>query len=153
MIDNRISRRLFPTILEAIRNRIQFKWIIEFSRQLRQQIPGVDFAIAGMDNRKQTLPGWIKDYRYDTHSDKTAVEQCQRYAQSHLVVGCNGSSLLLPGCHAGSVIDIVPGDQWAVSAGTFPFRITTIGDTHFRYLMTPAEITKKRLINVIIDAA
>jgi hypothetical protein len=151
LIDNRFTRALFPRLLEKIRSRLQFKWILKFSRHLKEEIPGIDFAIAGMDNRNHALPAWIRDLRYEQHADDTAREQCQRYAESHLVLGCNGSSLVLPGCHAGGVIDIVPGDQWAVSAGTFPFRITSIGDTHFRYLMLPAEVSIRRLVGIMVS--
>jgi hypothetical protein len=150
-IDNRFTRRVIPRTLEKMRNNLQFKWILDFSKYLKSQIPGIDFAIAGMDSRDHPLPGWIKDYRYEKHSDETASEQCERYAASHLVLGCNGSSLVLPGCHAGAVVDIVPGDQWAVSAGTFPFRVTSIGDTHFRYVMLPAEVSIKRLVGIIVS--
>lgn len=149
IVDNRITRKLFPSVLSSIRKRFQFNWILRFSQKLKTEIPLVDFAIAGMDNREHRLPAWIKDYRYEKHTDITAIEQCKRYANSHLVLGCNGSSLLLPGCHSGAVINIVPGDQWAVSAGTFAFRITSIGDTHFRYTMMPCEVTIDRLVKTI----
>ena len=59
--------------------------------------------------------------------------------------------LLLPGCLSGGVVNIVPGNMWAVSAGTFPFRITDIGDTHFRYVMLPDEISISRLVNIIVS--
>ena len=151
MIDNRYSRKLFPGILQSGRKRLQFKWILEFSEKLKEQIPDIDFAISGMDDRKQALPDWIKDFRYPEHEDSTAREQMRRYAISHLVAGCNGSSLLLPGCLSGGVVNIVPGNMWAVSAGTFPFRITDIGDTHFRYVMLPDEISISRLVNIIVS--
>ncbi len=150
-IENRYTRKLFPGQLQTLRNRLQFKWILDFSEKLREQIPTIDFAIAGMDDRKKALPGWIKDYRYPVHEDSTAREQIKRYASSHLVAGCNGSSLLLPGCMSGGVVNIVPGNMWAVSAGSFPFRITDIGDTHFRYVMLPDEISIDKLVNIIVS--
>jgi hypothetical protein len=150
-VDNRFSRILFPKILSRLRNHLQFKWVLRFSEKLKEQIPSVDFAIAGMDERKPPLPGWIKDYRYPVHEDATAKKQAERYAESHLVIGCNGSSLLLPGCLCGGVINIVPGGMWAVSAGSFPFRITDIGDTHFRYVMVPDETSITLLLSIIVS--
>jgi hypothetical protein len=151
IIDNRYSRKLFPGLLKIVRKNLQFKWILKFSQKIKEQIPAVDFAIAGMDERKPALPDWIKDFRYPAHEDSTAREQMERYARSHLVAGCNGSSLLLPGCLSGGVINIVPGTMWAVSAGTFPFRITDIGDTHFRYVMIPDEISIPKLVSIIVS--
>ena len=92
IIDNRVTRKMFPQLLQQARNYLQFRWILKFSRVLRKEIPSVDFAIAGMDERSPALPGWIKDYRHPTHEDNTAREQVMRYAESHVVVGCNGSS-------------------------------------------------------------
>lgn len=151
ILDNRFMRKIFPQTILRLNHYFQIKWILRFSKEIKKQIPQLDFAISGMDNRKSALPEWIKDFRYPTHEDHTAGEQLKRYAQSHLVLGCNGSSLLLPGCLAGGVLNIVPGDQWAVSAGTFPFRITSIGDTHFRYSLLPAEITIKRLVSIVVS--
>ncbi|MDP9040638.1 MAG: hypothetical protein M3N30_01575 [Bacteroidota bacterium] len=151
IVDNRYSRKLFPGLLKSVRKSLQFKWILQFSEKLKEQIPAVDFAIAGMDDRDPDLPGWIKDFRYPVHEDSTAREQMKRYANSHLVAGCNGSSLLLPGCLSGGVVNIVPGNMWAVSAGTFAFRITDTGDTHFRYVMIPDEISIPKLVNIIVS--
>jgi hypothetical protein len=148
-IDNRVTRSLFPSPLNHLRNKLQFRWIIRFSKLLREAIPKIDFAVAGMDNRYFSLPAWIKDLRFETHSDSSAFEQCLRYAESHLVIGCNGSSLLLPGCHSGAVVNIVPGDHWAVSAGTFAYRITSLGDTHFRYQLVPDEVSNARLVKIV----
>jgi hypothetical protein len=150
-IDNRVTRRIAPALLRWVRKRLQFNWLLQFADELKRHVPGVDFAIAGMDDRDPVLPSWIKDYRYPDHRDDTAGEQLVRYAQSHLIVGCNGSSLLLPGCLSGSVVDVVPGDQWAVSAGSFSFRVTSPGDTHFRYALVPAEVTIARLVNIVVS--
>lgn len=149
-LDNRITRRFFPKIIENIRHHFQTKWMLRFATALRKAIPNLDFAIAGMDERSPKFPDWIKDFRYPKHEDKTAREQCLRYAESHLIMGCNGSSLILPGCHSGAMLDIVPGDQWAVSAGSFAFRVTDFGDTHYRYTMVPAEVTIKRLVSITV---
>ena len=147
-VDNRYSRFFCPSLIRRLRNEVEMRWILKFAHALKRAIPNLDFAVAGMDDRKPQLPSWIKDLRYPLHHDDTAAAQCRRYAESHLIVGCNGSSLMLPGCHAGAVLDIVPGDQWAVAAGSFPFRITSIGDTHFRYALLPAEVTVHRLVSV-----
>jgi len=150
-IDNRYSRKILPGILKSLRKKRQFQWMLDFSKKLKEQIPNIDFAIAGMDDRFPALPDWIKDFRYPAHDDATAKLQMERYAKSHLVAGCNGSSLLLPGCLSGGVVNIVPGSMWSVSAGTFSFRITDIGDTHFRYAMIPDEISIPKLVSIIVS--
>lgn len=151
VIDNRFTRKICSRLIEYIRNRYHLKWVLRFAKELKQQVPGLDFAIAGMDSRDAVLPSWIKDFRFEKHTDEDAIDNCKRYAESHLVIGCNGSSLILPSAHAGACIDIVPGDMWAVSAGSFSFRNTSIGDTHFRYVLLPPEITIRRLAGITVS--
>lgn len=149
-LDNRILRKIAPKTIEKIRHMAQLNWLLKFAEALHLAIPKLDLAISGMDSRKLKIPAWIKDFRFPIHEDDTARHQCLRFAESHLVMGCNGSSLILPGCHAGSVLNIVPGDQWSVSAGSFAFRKTDFGDTHYRYTMVPAEITINRLVSITV---
>lgn len=148
--DNRLTKKCLPGIFKKIELDLQHQWVLNFAKELKNEIPSLDFALAGLENRNRKIPKWIKDFRYAEHDDLTAAEQCKRYSESHIVLGCNGSSLILPGCHAGAVVNIVPGDQWAVSAGSFPFRFTSIGDTHYRYVMLPPEVTIKRLASIVI---
>lgn len=151
VVDNRFTRKVADRSLTDLQLELQRQWIIRFAKRLRAAIPTLDFAVAGMDERRFRFPAWITDLRHPTHTDESARAMCRRYAESHLVVGCNGSSLLMPSALAGATINLVPGDQWAVSAGTFPFRITDIGDTHFRYVMLPSEASVERVAGVAIS--
>jgi hypothetical protein len=151
LIDNRYSRKLFPKLIASVKKRLQLRWVMKFAEALREKVPNLDFAVAGMDDMDVKFPSWIKDFRFPKHTDEAAIRACERYAESHLVVGCNGSSLVLPSCHAGSVIDIVPMNHWAVSAGSFSFRCTSHGDTQFRYILLPPEITVDRLVLISIS--
>ncbi len=150
-IDNRYSRAFAPRLVRKLRIKIQFRWILEFAKELQKKAPHVDFAVAGMDTRKNKLPDWIKDYRYPKHNDDSAKEQCQRFAESHLIIGCNGSSLVLPSCHAGAVMNIVPSDGWMVSVGSFHFRFTSLADTFFRYSLIPPESSIERIVKVAVQ--
>lgn len=150
-IDNRVSRKIFPELIQMLKRKIQFKWILKFAEELRKKAPGVDFGVAGMDTRDYRLPLWINDYRYSSHNDESAKDQCRRYAESHLVIGCNGSSLVLPSCHAGAVMNIVPRDGWMVSVGSFHFRYTSLADTFFRYSLIPAESSIERIVKIAVQ--
>jgi hypothetical protein len=56
LINNRVTQRIFPSLLVNLAKRIQFKWILKFAEELKAQIPSVDFAIAGMDEKKKMKP-------------------------------------------------------------------------------------------------
>jgi hypothetical protein len=150
IIDHPRVIKIFPFI-NNVRKKLQLRWIIKFLEALKNEIPNAEVALAGMDDREIKIPGWIKDFRYPIHSDETAREMCHRYAESHLVIGGTGSSLMLPCCLAGAMILISPDDMWAASAGTFPYRVTSLGDVHFRYPMLPCEVTKKRLLSTAVS--
>jgi len=149
--DNRITRRIAQNRVKKLRNRVQFRWILKFAKELKRKVPAVDFAIAGMDSREQKLPEWVRDFRFPKHSDATAKELCRRYAESHLVIGCNGSSLVLPSCQAGAVMNIVPADGWAVSVGSFFFRFTSIADTFYRYSLINPEASIERIVKIAVQ--
>lgn len=151
IIDNRFTRKLFPKLLAKLNKRLQVRWVIKFAETLKERIPTLDFAVAGMDQMDVDFPAWIKDFRFSKHTDEDAIRACERYAESHLVLGCNGSSLILPSCHAGAVIDIVPMNQWAASSGSFAFRLTSHGDTQFRYILLPPEVKMQRLALISIS--
>ena len=150
-VDNRITRRIIPKVLTQLRNKIQFNWIVAFSKKLKRKAPNIDFAVVGMDSQQFKLPAWVKDLRHPYHDDNIVKKQCERYAESHLVIGCNGSSLVLPSCHAGGVINIVPSDGWFVSVGSFYFRKTTQADTFFRYCMLPSEVSVERITKIVVQ--
>lgn len=150
-LENRYTKFFMGSFIENVKKRLQHRWILKFAKELKDQIPQVDFAIAGLDNQTLKIPSWIADFRFTRPNYNEEKQLCERYAKSHLIIGCNGSSLVLPGCLAGAIINIVPDDAWAQSAGSFPFRITSMGDTHFRYVMAPCEIKIKRLINISIS--
>jgi hypothetical protein len=151
IIDNSISRSVVPRQIKRLRERRQFGWILKFARVLRKAMPDVDFAIAGMDSREHRLPEWIRDYRFPAHTDESAVQLCRRYADSHLIVGCNGSSLVLPSLHAGAVLNIVPGDGIAVSVGSCYFRPTTFADMLLRYPMVNSEASIDRIVTTCVQ--
>jgi hypothetical protein len=151
ILDNRYTRKLFPRTIKGIRGSLQFKWILKFASELRKKAPGMDFAVAGMDTDKRKLPEWIKDFRHSVHSDEMARKLCERYAESHLVIGCNGSSLVLPSCHAGAVMNIVPHHGWSVSVGSFVFRYTSIADTFYRYCLVHSETSIERMVKIAVQ--
>jgi hypothetical protein len=151
VIDNRVTRRAAPEAIRRLHSEVQRTWIVRLAEHLKAASPGIDFAVAGMADRGIRFPGWIKDFRHPIHTNESASAMCRRYAESHLVIGCNGSSLLLPGAHAGAVINLVPGEQWAVSAATFPFRVTSVGDTHFRYTLLPGSVSPKTVASISVS--
>jgi hypothetical protein len=146
----RLKQWLFSLERQTLQ-RNQTRWIVRLAERLRVCLPDLDFGVGGLMQDAAPFPEWIEDLRQTRHTDETARRMCQRYARSHLVLGCNGSSLLVPGMHAGAVIDLVPPTWWAVSAGSFPFRITHVADVSYRYALVPGEVSLKTLADIIVS--
>ena len=85
--------------------------VITLAQALRHTFPQLDFAVAG-PGRPGGLPEWILDLRTSKINEQVERIWCERYVQSHLVIGVHGSSMLLPSAHSGAVIELVPDDRW-----------------------------------------
>lgn len=122
----------------------QLRKVINFAEALRGEISELDFAIAGIGEAKG-LPGWISDLRL-TELDYSAERiWCERYAQSHIVVGVHGSNMLLPSAHAGAVIELIGEDRWGNFLQDILFRQTDFREMFFRYRFVPHSTAPEEL--------
>jgi hypothetical protein len=78
---------------------------------LRLECPEATFTVAGL-GRSTDFPDWVDDQRVETFTDEAERRSCTIYAESRLVVGVHGSSMLLPSAHAGITIDLMPSEKW-----------------------------------------
>lgn len=73
----------------AVEVRAQQRLVTQLALRLRQSLPRLDFAVAGLGQRGG-LPEWIGDLRQPKIDESVERAWCQRYASSHLVVGVHG---------------------------------------------------------------
>jgi hypothetical protein len=98
----------------------------------------LDAAVVGV-GEPGGLPDTIRDLRSSAVTLATEHRWCRRYAESHLVVGVHGSSMLLPSAHAGSVIELLPSDRHGNFLQDIIFNGTDTRDLFFRYRFAPLE--------------
>ncbi len=114
----------------------QTRKVIKFAECLRGEFPMLDFAVVGL-GKSVELPGWISDLRLAKMNDEAERRWCERYAESHLVIGVHGSNMLLPSAHAGGVIELIGEER----QGNFPqdilFRRSDAREMFFRYRFVP----------------
>ncbi len=81
-------------------------------REIRKRLPSVDFYITGLGR-----PGSFKDYATDERKvsidDTVEIAWCKIYAMSHVVVGIQGSNMLLPTALGAGCVQILPEDYYA----------------------------------------
>lgn len=58
------------------------------------------------------FPSFVKDERVNAFNYDTELSTCKIYAESMLVIGIHGSSMILPSAHAGMTISIMPSKRW-----------------------------------------
>lgn len=136
-------RRLFGTEVEPLNE--QQRRIIAFAEALRVESPALDFAVAGLGNRRGGLPGWIEDLRQDEIDSEIERRWCERYAASHLVVGVHGSNMLLPSAHAGSIVELIGPHRWGNFLQDILLRTGDTREMFFRYRFLPQSTTPETL--------
>ena len=58
------------------------------------------------------FPNFVEDYRVKSFNKETEIYTCKIYAESELVVGVHGSSMILPSAHAGMTVSVMPLKRW-----------------------------------------
>lgn len=113
--------------------------MVSLAEALRRQWPSIDFAVVGI-GRRGPLPGWIRDLRAISPAEETERRWCERYAESHIVIGVHGSNMLLPSAHAGAVVELVPRDRWGNLLQDILFCPGDLRETMFRVRLLPVSI-------------
>lgn len=128
--------------------RRQTELISELAEQLKVEIPGLEFVVAGL-GRKEKLPEWVIDLRTDQISEAQERKWCKLYAESHIVIGVHGSNMLIPSSLAGSVIDLMPDDRWGNILQDILFRYIDLREASFCYRFIPVETKPNVLVTII----
>jgi hypothetical protein len=134
---------LISSLLNQQRSRIR-----ELAQELKACYPKIDFAVVGM-GQPEGFDAWINDMRRTKMDDAVEREWCERYAESHLVIGVHGSNMLLPSALAGSVIELLPPDR----NGNMAQDIINVGkqterEVIFRYRFLPISATPSEVAAV-----
>lgn len=126
----------------------QYRNVVETANSLRLRFPNLEFAVCGTGT-KMALPSWMKDMRVDKADAKSNRASCEQCARSHVLVGINGSHMVLPSAFPGALVMLSPKHMWFDPLnGCF----TTIDDPReavFTYRMLPANTTAQQVADII----
>ena len=142
----RKASQLFPFLKRRNLKR-ETQAIKEFAATLKQQVPSLNFAVAGF-GEPGGLPLWIEDMRSNAPDVSIEKKWCRRYADSHVVIGVCGSNMLLPSAHAGATIDLMPDNKWWNLAQDLLLRVDDQRETLFHYRLIPASVSAKSLAKI-----
>jgi hypothetical protein len=129
----------------------QVKRVISLASTLQKRVPNLDFAVVGMGQTGK-FPSWIADIRQQKINEQAERDWCQRYAESHIVIGVHGSNLLLPSAHAGATINLMPPQRWGNFAQDMTYTPKQTGqEIMFRYQFVPQSFSPEAVAQVAID--
>lgn len=112
--------------------------VLTLAQSLRRAVPQIDFTVAGVGHPGQ-FANWIHDLRNLEINEDVERNWCERYAQSHVVIGVHGSNMLLPSAHAGTVIELVPADHWGNVIQDILLSPQDIREAMFRHRFLPLD--------------
>ena len=127
---------------------VQQQRINALYRHLKRALPTLDFAVVGLGVAGGLDPG-IADQRTLRLDPTIERAWCERYAQSHVVIGIHGSNLLLPSAHAGAVVELMPSDRWGNALQDLLFQPQDMREALFRYRLVPTSVSPKPLSRIV----
>lgn len=124
--------------------------VVALAQALREAFPKTDFAVAGVGHSGR-LPDWITDLRTMEINDHVEGAWCERYSQSHVVIGIHGSNMLLPSAHAGSVIQLVPAERWGNLIQDILPAAVDAREAMWRHRFLPLDTSPTKVVEVAVS--
>jgi len=109
----KVKKVFMPRAYRDERNNIELQRdnVIKLATILKERYPSLCFSVTGI-GPSGDLPSWISDLRKHEIDENTEKKWCDRYAESHVVVGVHGSNMLLPSALSGAVVELIPIKHW-----------------------------------------
>jgi len=125
----------------------QRRRVVALAEALRRVFPKLDFAVAGLGH-PGGLPNWMADLRTLEINEHVERAWCERYSQSHVVIGVHGSNMLLPSAHAGAVVELVPPERWGNLIQDILLEIRDVREIMYRYRFLPLDASATTVAQV-----
>lgn len=129
----------------------QYLRVVLLLRLLKNKL-GNDYKynVAGL-GKFGKFPDFIDDQRIQCFNDESERKLCRAYAESIVVIGVHGSSMLLPSAHAGMAISLMPSKRWGNYAEDILFAETDIRLATFQKRIVPLNLCLFDLYDIVIE--
>lgn len=108
------------------------------------------YTVAGL-GKFGTWPAYVGDKRVEHFDDAIEKQLCKVYAESILVVGVHGSSMLLPSSHAGMAVSLMPPKRWGNYLEDLLIAENDTRMAAFQKRVLPMRLPVKELADICID--
>jgi hypothetical protein len=125
--------------------------ILLFFHLLRNRLGNsYKYTLAGF-GKSCKWPQFIEDMRVNSFDEESEKGLCRFYAQSMLVIGIHGSSMLLPSAHAGMTVSMMPSKRWGNYAEDILFNENDIRLAYFQKRIVPLNMSIFDLRDIVIE--
>jgi hypothetical protein len=130
---------------------LQYLRVLLIFRFLRNKLGNkYKYSVAGL-GKFGKFPSFIKDRRVVLFNEESEKRLCGVYAESILVFGVHGSSMLLPSAHAGMTMSLMPSRRWGNFGEDILFRERDMRLAIFQRRIVPLNLCIADIRDIIID--
>lgn len=108
------------------------------------------YTVAGLGTFG-TFPSYIEDHRVTKFDQETEKTLCRIYAESILVIGVHGSSMLLPSAHSGMTLSMMPSRRWGNYAEDILYSEQDVRLASFQKRIVPLNLSISDLKDIVLD--
>jgi hypothetical protein len=108
------------------------------------------YSVTGFGNFGK-FPSFIDDQRVTFFNEEKEKLLCRIYAESVLVLGVHGSSMLLPSAHAGMSISLMPSKRWCNFAEDILFVEEDVRLASYQRRIIPLNICIFDICDIVVD--
>ncbi len=97
------------------------------------------------------FPDFVDDQRVEKFNKETEIATTKIYAESTLVLGVHGSSMILPSAHAGMTVSIMPIKRWGNFIEDLLFNETDVRLASFQRRVIPMNTTIMETADICVN--
>lgn len=108
------------------------------------------YTVTGL-GKSGKFPASLNDQRVESYNEESEKRLCVIFAESKLVFGVHGSSMLLPSAHAGMTLSLMPSKRWGNFGEDILYSENDLRLAAFQKRIVPQNICLYDLRDIIID--
>jgi hypothetical protein len=124
--------------------------VVAIADELHRYMPDLDFAVAGF-GREVSFPGSINDLREESFSAEANHALAKRTAESHVLIGVHGSSLMPGTGLSGAVVELMPDEKLSAILTNMLVNVTDVFEAIYLYRSIPATTSPETVAQIVLN--
>jgi hypothetical protein len=124
--------------------------VVAIADGLRRYLPDLDFAVTGF-GRAVSFPAPINDLREESFSIAANRNIARRTAQSHVLIGVHGSSLMPASGLSGAVVELMPDEKLSAILTNLLVNTTDMFEAIYLYRSIPVTTNPDTVAQIVLS--